>query len=115
MHFEIMAGPGGGAALRDFYASTFGWQYTAMPEDYHLVNYNEGDPGIGGAVIEADAPTVVISVEVEDVAAYLEQVKANGGEVVQDTQVMPGIVTYAVFRDPAGNQIGLVGSEIPPA
>jgi predicted enzyme related to lactoylglutathione lyase len=116
-HFEVMANPGGKTALRDFYASTFGWEYQVAPEmDYAMVNWAEGERGIGGAVDEAeDSAHVMIYVEVDDPAAYLERVKANGGEVVTDVMTIPGMVTFATFRDPAGNLMGLVASEIPPA
>lgn len=42
---------------------------------------------------------------------YLDKVVAAGAEKVQDVTEIPGMVTFAQFRDPAGNVIGLVKSE----
>ena len=115
VHFEIMSAPGGAQALRQFYADTFGWQYNVVPEDYALVDYTEGERGIGGAVIEGKSANVVISIEVPDVAAALEQAKANGAEIIEEETVIPGMVTYGIFRDPAGNAMGVVAETTPPA
>jgi len=38
-------------------------------------------------------------------------VKAAGGAIVKDVTVIPDMVTYAIFRDPAGNEVGLVQAE----
>ncbi|MEX2446638.1 MAG: VOC family protein [Dehalococcoidia bacterium] len=54
---------------------------------------------------------VLVYIEVDDPAAYLGKVKAAGGEVVQDVTVIPDMVTYATFRDPAGNEVGIVKAQ----
>lgn len=38
-----------------------------------------------------------------------------GGSVVRPMEVIPGMVTMAVFADPEGNQVGLVAEQTPPA
>lgn len=114
--FEIMAGPGGQGRLHEFYGSVFGWQFDELEGGYAAVRRGDADPGIGGGVGEvADGPQVVLSIEVDDIHAAIEQVKASGGEVVQEPQSIPGIVTYATFRDPAGNVVGLMDAKVPPA
>jgi predicted enzyme related to lactoylglutathione lyase len=51
-------------------------------------------------------PGLLVYVMVDDVAATVELVKENGGEIVQEIGVDAPEIT-ARFRDPAGNVIGL--------
>lgn len=113
VYFEILGGEGTRHQLRECYARCFGWQYQVAEQwDYAAVDRDEGAAGIGGAVHEApDGPRVVLSIEVEDVRAALDVVLANGAELVQEIVVVPGIVTYAQFRDPAGNVLTLSARE----
>ncbi len=111
VHFEILAGPDGDKqALQAFYRDTFKWTIDAdNPLDYGIVEPDEEDDGIGGAVDAADdRAKVLIYLAVDDLTYYLEKVKRAGGTVVKDITVIPDMVTYAIFRDPAGNEIGLV-------
>ncbi len=124
VHFEIMAGPGTDKkALQRFYVQTFGWSIDANnPMEYGLAmpggpQAQPGPPaqGINGAVDAAeDHAKVVIYIGVDDPAAYLKKITAAGGTVLQDVTVVPNMVTFATFLDPAGNEIGLVKNE-PPA
>ncbi len=118
VHFEIQGAPGQGATLQQFYADACGWTITpGTPASYGLAFTGAQEPGghgSEGAVEEAERPSVVIDVEVNDPAAYLQRVQAAGGTVVQDVTVIPGMVTMALFLDPAGKVVGLVGQEAPP-
>ncbi|MEX1021562.1 MAG: VOC family protein [Dehalococcoidia bacterium] len=118
MHFEILAKPGGKAALQEFYRKTFDWEIQpAGPMEYGMLPAPEGGPGIGGAVDEAehaDDARVVVFIEVDDPQAYLDRALANGGTLVREVMVIPGMVTMAQFADPAGNQVGIIGAEVPP-
>ena len=115
VHFEINAAMGGKAALQQFYKDTFGWQVQAAgPMEYGLLPAPEDGSGIGGAVDETDrGPEVLVYIGVEDIHAALAQAVANGGTLVQDVTVIPGMVTMALFRDPAGNLMGMVDSATP--
>ena len=115
IHFEIMASEGQKAALQDFYRRVFEWQIEPMGEmQYGGVAKREGEPGIGGAVDESPAgPGVVVYRGVDDIHAALERAKDNGAEVLMDVTTIPGMVTFAQFRDPAGNVIGLVDNAQP--
>ena len=111
VHFEILAGPDQDKkALQAFYRDTFKWNIdSANPMDYGVVEPDDEDDGIGGAVDAAeDRSKVLVYLAVDDITYYLEKVKAAGGTVSRDVTVVPEMVTYAVFRDPAGNEIGLV-------
>lgn len=118
VHFEILSAPGGAAALREFYAQTFGWSYNVVPEmDYGLIEAPDDRRGVGGAVaaVEEGPPRVIVYIEVEDPAVALQQAEANGAEITREVTVIPGMVTFGEFRDPAGNIVGVVASETPPA
>ena len=49
---------------------------------------------------------VLFFVGVEDVAAALSHAEALGGRIVQSQQQVPG-VSFGVFADPQGHQIGV--------
>lgn len=115
VHFEVNAGMGGKTALQKFYRDSFGWQIQASgPMEYGLLPAPEDGRGIGGAVDESDrGPEVLIYIEVEDIEAALAQAVGNGAALVQDVTVIPGMVTMALFRDPAGNLMGIIDSATP--
>ncbi len=107
VHFEIL-GPDGDQ-LQRFYGEMFGWTINAdNPMSYGLVD--TGGSGINGGIGKAEVPLATIYIEVDDPALYLEKVVAAGAEMVQDVTEIPGMVTFAQFRDPAGNIVGLVKS-----
>lgn len=119
VHFEIMAKPGEKPALQEFYRKTFGWNIENVPGPYPygMLVKPDDEKGIGGAVDEVETAgdaQVMIYIEVADPQAALDEAIANGGTKVKDVVTIPGMVTMAVFKDPAGNAIGLVASETPP-
>ncbi len=108
VHFEVIGKDG--EKLQAFYRDVFGWTINAdNPMNYGMVE-NEGE-GINGGIGGGDARAAMFYIQVDDLAACLEQVKAIGGTVVQDVTEVPGMVTLAQFADPEGNVIGLVKSE----
>ena len=117
VHFEIHGKPG--SNLADFYRTMFGWTVNAdNPHNYGLVDTGgagANGPGIQGGIVEHDQTNVIIYIPVDDPAAALQKVQSAGGTVIQDVTVIPGMVTMALFQDPAGNVMGLVASETPAA
>lgn len=116
VHFEVNAPMGGKQALQEFYRTIFGWQVIPSgPMEYGLLPAPEdGDSGIGGAVDESErGPEVLVYIGVNGIADYLAKAEANGATVVQPVVVIPGMVTMALFRDPAGNLMGIVENEPP--
>lgn len=116
VHFEIMGHDG--EALAGFYGSVFGWKSQAMEgfDGYHLVDAEE--TGVGGAVGKGseDMPTyVTMYLGVDDIDDHLAKIEAAGGATVVPRQVVPGVVAFALFRDPSGNVMGLAEDETPPA
>ena len=99
VYFEI-AGPKG-AGLRDFYAQVFDWQVDAA----------SGIPaattgGLRGGFRD-DPAEKIFYLGVPDIDAALTRIEAAGGVIVLPRTVVPGVVTFALFLDPAGNRLGL--------
>ncbi len=105
--FEI-AGPDG-AVLRDFYSAAFGWTIdTSKVPNYGYVSTGD-DALLGGIREEPSIPAAtVIYIGVASIDDALAQVQANGGQMMVPRMVIPNVVTFALFRDPAGNVVGLV-------
>ena len=61
-----------------------------------------------GTVRVGDASEKRIYIGVEDVAAKLAEVAANGGTIDAPRFEVPGVVVLGLFKDPAGNPMGLV-------
>jgi len=116
VHWELM-GPDGDA-LAGFYRALFGWDSEAVPgfDRYNMVDGETA--GIGGAVgqgPDAMPNYMTFYVEVASIDEHLAKVEAAGGSTVMARTVIPGTVTFGMFSDPAGNMVGLVESETPPA
>lgn len=110
MHFEILVAKDADAA-RTFYADAFGWTIDANnPMRYGLVDTGGG---IGGGVGQAmdGKGRVTFYVEVDDPQAMLDRIEQLGGTTVMAPMDVPGgFVRIAMFRDPAGNEVGLMKS-----
>ena len=88
--------------LQACYADLFGWH-----------------AGIGGqlsipitspipAAIRRDPAEKRVYLGVENITAKLEQIKARGGTIDAPRFEVKGIAVLALFKDPAGNPMGLV-------
>jgi predicted enzyme related to lactoylglutathione lyase len=96
--FFDIAGPDA-AQLRSFYGDNFGWSVDAAN--------GIATPGLKGALRE-DPAEKIIYVGVPDIDAALKKIVASGGAVDVPRMVVPDVVIFALFRDPAGNRMGLV-------
>jgi hypothetical protein len=117
VHFEVTTG-GDGAELQKFYADTFGWDVNAdNPMGYGVVTTNTEGHGINGGISRSadGANHVTFYVEVPDIVASLATIEAAGGKTIMPREVLPGMITLAIFADPHGNVIGLVEPGVPPA
>ncbi len=117
VHFEIMGTEDQKAQLQAFYRDTFDWVIDPTGDmQYGMVTKPEGEFGPGGAVdASPDGPGVIIYIGVDDIRGALAKAQANGAEVTMDVTTVPGMVTFAQFRDPAGNIMGLVDNQMPEA
>ena len=99
--FFDIAGPDD-ATLREFYATVFGWEYDeggqfSLPVASPLSGTIRKDPG-----------EKRIYLGVPDVTATLESIEQAGGTIDAPRFEVPGVVVLGLFRDPAGNPMGLV-------
>ena len=118
VHFEILGRDY--ESLRQYYQDLFGWNLR-QPEpkiQYATLDAEEQGHGIGGGigVVREDLkPLLTIYIEVDDIHAALAKAEELGGETVLPVTQIPGWVTFAHFKDPEGNVVGLVASEAPSA
>jgi hypothetical protein len=116
VHFEINARDSG--KMQKYYSDLFGWRVDASnPMNYGLVDTDSGGEGIAGGIGQTEdaQSSTLFYVQVPDVQAALDRAVSLGGSVMQPVQVIPGMVTMAVFADPEGNQVGVVAEQTPPA
>jgi len=101
--FFDVAGPDAGA-LERFYGTLFGW--TAEGGELRLP-VTAPLP----ATFREDPAEKRLYVGVQDVAEALRRLEAEGGTVDQARFEVPGVAVLGLFRDPAGNPMGLVELE----
>jgi uncharacterized protein len=91
-----------------FYQHAFGWSIRKRGDGSTAFDDAVGE--VSGAWVlgrpPASAPGLMVYIMVDSVAATLDLITANGGEIVQPVGVDAPEIT-ARFRDPAGNVIGL--------
>ena len=93
------------ATLRRFYSQVLGWDI----DDDRRFRVVVASPLEGS--LREDPPEQRLYVGVEDVAATLNEVVRFGGVVDQGRFEVPGVAVLGLFRDPAGNPVGLVEIE----
>jgi uncharacterized protein len=106
VYFEIVGGDAQGQ--QDFYRRLFGWD--VLPVESTGGSYARVHAGIAGGVGSfPEAPNyVTVYVQAKDPAQALERAEQLGGtRLMEAREVSPG-VTAAMFRDPAGNAVGLI-------
>ncbi|GAA1855825.1 VOC family protein [Pseudonocardia ailaonensis] len=92
-----------------FYARVFGWRSRTRGDG--STAFDDGVGQVSGTwttrrAASADGPGMLLYVMVDDCAAAIEEVRAAGGEIVQEIGGDAPEIT-ARFRDPAGNLLGL--------
>jgi predicted enzyme related to lactoylglutathione lyase len=91
-----------------FYGKVFGWNIRKRGNGSTAFDDTTGQ--VSGSWIlgrpAASAPGLMVYIMVDSVAATLETITANGGEIVQPIGADAPEIT-ARFRDPGGNVIGL--------
>jgi predicted enzyme related to lactoylglutathione lyase len=96
------------ARSAEFYTQIFGWSIRRRGDG--STAFDDGVGQVSGAWVlgrpPASDPGLLIYVMVDSVAATMEKIVVNGGEIVQPIGADASEIT-ARFRDPAGNVIGL--------
>lgn len=109
-HFELVTPDFEKTAA--FYRTVFGWNVHKWegPVDYWLADTGDAStPGINGGLMGQNGPFsgTVNTIEVENIDDAIQKVKANGGEIIFDKDVIPGVGYLAYFRDNVGIIVGL--------
>lgn len=99
--FFDIAGPDS-AKLADFYRAVFGWDIGGDGR------FAAAAPAPLPATIRKDPADKVLYLGVDDVAATLDAIARSGGKIDTPRFEVPGVVVLGLFRDPAGNRMGLV-------
>lgn len=99
--FIDFAGPDD-AALRDFYATVFDWNADAAGK------FTVPAGASIECAIRQDPAEKRVYVGVPDIDACLAQVESAGGSIDVPRFEVPGVIVLGLFRDPAGNPLGLV-------
>jgi uncharacterized protein len=116
IHFEVPADDLERA--QRFYADTFGWQVTPMPEmSYTMVQTGPtgpdgrpSEPGVinGGMMARGGPATApVITITVDDIDDALATVEQHGGKTAVARQAVGDMGFAAYFVDTEGNTMGL--------
>ena len=118
IHFEIQADDVKRA--QGFYEKVLGWKFDQMMTkekggmDYWGVTTRpDGKPGINGGLYERAAGSDKFylydcTVQVENIDAAVEAVKANGGKITKEKGEIPGVGWFAGALDTEGNRFGLM-------
>jgi predicted enzyme related to lactoylglutathione lyase len=105
-YIEIPAN--GTADSADFYKRVFGWNIRRRGDG--ATAFDDGVGEVSGAWVAgrppAAEPGLLVYIMVDSVAATIEAITANGGEMVQPIGADAPEIT-ARFRDPGGNVMGL--------
>lgn len=115
VHFEIPAKEP--QQIARFYRDVFGWTVEKWegPVEYWLVMTGpESTPGINGGLYkpEGSFAGTINTVEVDDLDAYLDKVKAHGGTVVMDKMAVPSVGWLAYYADVEGTIFGLMQRDL---
>jgi uncharacterized protein len=96
------------ARSADFYAKVFGWSIRQRGDGHSA--FDDAVGGVSGTWVTnrkpSGPPGMLLYVMMDDVAATIDIVIANGGELVQPIGGDAPEIT-ARIKDPAGNIIGL--------
>ena len=91
-----------------FYAAVFGWRWRKRGDG--VIAFDDGVGEVSGAWVlgrpPAATPGLLLYIMCDSVAATVDAVLANGGDLVQPIGADAPEIT-ARFRDPAGNVLGL--------
>lgn len=92
----------------DFYKSVFGWNIRERGDGH--IAFDDGVGEVSGEWVvgrlPAAEPGLLVYIMVDSVAATVELILANGGEITQPIGADAPEMT-ARFRDPGGNVLGL--------
>ena len=112
VHWELLGEDSG--AMRTFYSKVFDWKPADVEGFPHYYMVEDEGIGLAGAIGRGpeEMPSYsCIYVSCNDINETLKTVEGAGGKTVVPRTVIPDVVTFALFTDPAGNLVGLSEGE----
>jgi uncharacterized protein len=97
------------AHLATFYHSVFGWHPAPGPFPDYVSLAADAGAGLPGGFRKEPRSEVVLYVKVADLETALDAVVQAGGRVLIPPTDVPGVVRFALFEDPCGNRMGIMG------
>jgi uncharacterized protein len=115
VHFEIGGADDG--PLVAFYSELFGWRPERVAGDGYWMVDTRGGAGISGGIgrSRGGQPSATLYVQTDDPAATLALANELGGTTVMPVTDVGPAGTRAMFGDPDGLLVGLVGPPAGPA
>jgi uncharacterized protein len=96
-------------ASADFYKRALGW--TIRTRGDGLTAFDDTTAEVSGEWVvdrqPADDAGVLVYVRVDDVEAILRKIAEAGGKIIVPRTPQGKGISYATFRDPAGNVLGI--------
>jgi len=105
--FFDIAGPDDESLIR-FYSRLFDWEFNPDGRFSVPVASPTAPPTSLMGAIRKDPTEKIFYIGVDDIDSKLAEVTLNGGSIDQPRFEVPGVVVLGLFRDPAGNRVGLV-------
>lgn len=98
-------------ATRKFFGDMFGWTYTegGFPGYTFVDTGDKTDVFTAISPLQAAQDQVLFFIGVDDVASALVKAEKLGGTTIQPVTQAPG-VTFGVFADPQGHQVGVAST-----
>jgi predicted enzyme related to lactoylglutathione lyase len=96
------------ATLKRFYGEVFGWTFQDVPELNYVLWNAPTAPGGGFRIPGEEDPGGILNyLLVESIDATAPRIEGAGGQVLVPRSEVPETGWFAIFRDPAGNVMGL--------
>ncbi len=109
------------AQARAFFENVLGWRFEKFDMPYQSYRIQAGpasepeiDGGIGSAKdtpLSGGKPMTQVTVPVTNLDDVLARVVANGGSIVEQRLLIPGIGWYATCAEPGGLKFGLIEAD----
>ena len=110
VHFDIDADEP--EKLTEFYKKVFGWEFMKWdgPMDYWIITTGkEDEPGIGGGLSKRGGHMPLCNtIAVSSIDEFIKSISENGGVIYVPKMAIPGIGWIAYFKDPEGNNFGIM-------
>jgi predicted enzyme related to lactoylglutathione lyase len=100
-----------------FYENVFDWKFEKWnaPMDYWLImTGDDNEQGIDGGLglEEENFPSVVNTVDVDNVDDVVKKVEVNGGTILRPKHAVPGVGWLAYIQDSEGIVTGVMQEDI---